>query len=190
MLVCVSLLDFTSLYLSGLFWLHCFFVPIFLFSVSNLFLAFSSPCKEQLHVKRITVAKWKGNEEETISHFLLQGPATSNFYVGDRRFDIQPPALEPSFYDLFSYTPQQSGLQFAVYVICILSVVWQSSHILFLKVSVIFYCFADYKAILAEPKNKVGTSDTPDYHSGASRHPEPLLEPAAPPIYPYGKFFS
>ncbi|XP_040213602.1 RNA-binding protein 45 isoform X2 [Rana temporaria] len=48
-------------------------------------------------------------------------------------------------------------------------------------------CDRNYKAILAEPKNKVGTSDTPDYHS-ASRHPEPLLEPAAPPIYPYDQY--
>ncbi|PIO29958.1 hypothetical protein AB205_0178600 [Aquarana catesbeiana] len=44
----------------------------------------------------------------------------------------------------------------------------------------------DYKAILAEPKNKVGTSDTPDYHS-VSRHPEPLLEAAAP-LYPYDQY--
>nr|DBA19885.1 TPA: hypothetical protein GDO54_015644 [Pyxicephalus adspersus] len=44
-------------------------------------------------------------------------------------------------------------------------------------------CDRNYKAILAEPKNKGGASESADYHS-STRHPEPLLE-AATPLYPY-----
>ncbi|CAI9556799.1 unnamed protein product [Staurois parvus] len=47
-------------------------------------------------------------------------------------------------------------------------------------------CDRNYKAILAEPKNKGGASDTTDYHS-VSRHPEPLLETATT-LYPFGQF--
>ncbi|XP_018417125.1 PREDICTED: RNA-binding protein 45 [Nanorana parkeri] len=52
-------------------------------------------------------------------------------------------------------------------------------------------CDRNFKAILAEPKNKGGTSsDAPDYHissSSSSRHPEPLLDTATP-LYPYDQY--
>ncbi|XP_068101537.1 RNA-binding protein 45 [Hyperolius riggenbachi] len=47
-------------------------------------------------------------------------------------------------------------------------------------------CDRNFKAILAEPKNKGSSSDTADYHpSSSSRHMEPLLQEPSSALYSY-----